>query len=277
MMRRGWRLGVVAVLAAVCVSGPRGPEVVRTASDLGPLPADRYDYTPRDFQRSQRATALLVRQCMARHGHPDFPLDPRYPGAAVIAAAVSTDYGVLDLGAARRWGYGWDPTEHAAPRPKGREMTDAEYADLPACNADANRRLMRGIDMKRDWLYANVRAVEVDKAVKRDPRLRTAWGVWSRCVAEQGFPHYRDPVAAYTDAVWKRGGDGNTRHTRRERASAVADVTCKRRHRTAELWHTVRAREQAADITRHRERYAAGLRALRTYRATVAEVLRKLG
>ncbi|MFF8537534.1 hypothetical protein ACN6K9_001459 [Streptomyces sp. SAS_267] len=277
MMRRGWRLGAVVVLAAVCVSGPGGPKVIRTASDLGPLPADRYDYTPQDYQRSQRASALLVRQCMAERGHPDFPLDPRYPSDPIVVTAVSTDYGALDLAAARRWGYGWDPAKTLSRRPMGRRMTNAEYADLPACNLDANRRLMRGIDLKRDWLYASTRAIEVDKAVKRDPRLRAAWDAWSRCVADQGFPRYRDPVAAYRDTAWRRNADGNTRHTRRERSTAVADVTCKRRHHTAELWHTVRAREQAVDITRHRDRYAAGLRALRTYRTTIAEVLRKLG
>ncbi|MER5789810.1 hypothetical protein [Streptomyces sp. NPDC001980] len=277
MTMRGWRLGVVVVLAALCVSGSGGPEAIRTASDLGPLPADRYDFTAQDYQRSQRASALLVRQCMAEHGHPDFPLDPRYPSDPIVATAVGTDYGALDLDAARRWGYGWDPAQSRALQPKGRRMTTAEYADFPTCTAESSRRLMRGIDVKRDWLYATTREIEVDKAVKRDPRLRTAWDVWSRCVADQGFTRYPDPVAAYTDTTWQRGSDGNTRHTPRERATAVADVTCKRRHHTAELWHAVRARQQAADISRHRARYAAGLQALRTYRAAIAEVLRTLG
>ena len=274
---RGWRLGVVTVLVALCVAGSGRPALIRTASDLGPLPADRYDYTPQDYRRSQQASALLVRQCMAEHGHPDFPLDPRYPSDPLVATAVATDYGALDLTAARRWGYGWDPAESPLPQPKGRRMTYAEFADFPACNAEASRRLMRGIDVKRDWLYASTRAIEVDKAVKRDPRLRAAWDVWSRCVADQGFTRYPDPVAAYSDTAWQRGSDGNTRHTARERATAVADVTCKRRHHTAELWHTVRARQQAADIAGHRDRYAAGLQALRTYRTTITEVLRKLG
>ncbi|MGW6793838.1 hypothetical protein [Streptomyces chartreusis] len=280
MTRRGWRLAAVtgmAVLAAICASGPERSEVVRTASDLGPLPADRYDYTPQDYQRSQRASALLTRQCMAERGHPDFPLVPRYPSNPFVATAVSTDYGALDLATARRWGYGWDPAKTLALQPKGRRMTNAEYADLPACNAEANRRLMHGIDLKRDWLYATTRAIEVDKAVKRDPRLRAAWDVWSRCVADQGFTHYPDPVAAYTDDTWQRDGDGNTRHTKRERATAVADVTCKRRHHTAELWHAVRAQKQAVDITRHRNRYTAGLQALRMYRANITEVLQNLG
>ncbi|MFJ2163236.1 hypothetical protein [Streptomyces sp. NPDC087856] len=277
MTMRGWRLGVVAVLTAICVSGPGSTEIIRTASDLGPLPADRYGYTPQDYQRSQRASALLVRQCMAERGHPDFPLDPRYPSDPIAVTAVSTDYGDLDLAAARRWGYGWDPAKSLAHRPKGRRMTNAEYVDFPACNAEASQRLLRGIDVKRDWLYANTRAVEVDRAVRQDPRLRAAWDVWSHCVAEQGFTSYPDPVAAYSDSAWQRGSDGNTGHTQRERATAVADVTCKQRHHTAEIWHAARARQQALDITRHHDRYTAGLKALGTYRATVAEVLRKLG
>ncbi|MFG2480165.1 hypothetical protein [Streptomyces fagopyri] len=280
MTRRGRRLGAVvgaALLAAICASGAEPPEIIRTASDLGSLPADHYDYTPRDYQQSQQASALLIRQCMAERGHPGFPLDPRYPSDPIVATAVGTDYGALDLAAARRWGYGWDPAKPLVRRSRGRRMTNAEYADLPACSTRASRRLMRGIDLKRDWLYASTRVTEVRRAVERDPRLRAAWDAWSRCVADQGFPRYRDPVAAFTDRAWRRGGDGNTRHTRRERATAVADVTCKRRHRTAELWHAVQAREQAADITRHHDRYTAGLQALRTYRANIAEVLRKLG
>ncbi|WUT00618.1 hypothetical protein OHA46_29770 [Streptomyces sp. NBC_00708] len=277
MTRRGWRLGCVAVLTAICVSGPGRPDVIRTASDLGPLPADRYTYTAQDYQRSQQATALLVRQCMAERGHADFPLDPRSPSDPITLTAVSTDYGALDLASARRWGYGWDPATSRAHRPTGRRMTDAEYADYPACLSRSDQRLMRGIDLRRDWLYAGTRAIETDKALKRDPDLRAAWDAWSGCMADRGFTRYADPVAAYTDTAWHRGGDGNTRHTRRERDTAVADVICKRRHHTAEIWHTARARKQTIDITQHRARYTAGLEALRTYRATITEVLRTLG
>lgn len=279
MTRRGLRLGAVAgvaLLAAICASGPEGSEVIRAGAGLGPLPADRYEYTPHDYQRSQQASALLIRQCMAKRGHRDFPLDPRYPGDGVSMTAVATGYGALDLADARRWGYGWDPAKPLVPGPKDRRMTNAEFADLPACGAEANRRLMRGIDL-RDWRYATTREVEVAKAVMLDARLRAAWDVWSRCVADQGFTRYRTPIAAYTDEAWQRGSDGNTRQSRRERATAVADVTCKRRHRTAELWHAVRAQKQAVDIAQHRDRYAAGLRALRAYRANITEVLRKLG
>jgi hypothetical protein len=280
MAMRGRRLGTVAgvaVLAAMCASGPERTEVVGAASDLGPLPADRYSSTAQDYQRSERATAVLVRQCMAGRGHPDFPLDARYPGNSAAVTMVSTEYGVLDLGAARRWGYGWDPEEHPAPRPRGRVMTYAEFAELPACDAEASGRLMRGVDVQGALAYGRTRAVQVDEDVKRDPRVRASWDVWSRCVEAHGFTRYPDPVAAYTDTTWQRSSDGNTRHTQRERATAAADVTCKRLHHTAEIWHDVRARKQAADIALHRDRYTAALAALRTYRANIAEVLRSLG
>ncbi|MFI1104409.1 hypothetical protein [Streptomyces melanogenes] len=280
MAIRGWRrpgAAVVAVLAAVCASGPERPQATGTASGPGPLPADRYSSTTQDYQRAKRASALLVRQCMAKRGHPDFPLDPRDPTDPIVAAMVSTDYGALDLAAARRWGYGWDPEKSVVSEPKGRRMTGAEYVDVPACNAEADRQLMRGIDVQKDWIYAGQRATEVDKAVKGDPRLRAAFEVWSRCMAERGFIGYPDPIAAYSDDAWQRDSDGNTLHTRRERATAAADVTCKRRHHTTELWHEVRAQNQAADISQHRDRYAAGLRALRAYRANIAAVLRRPG
>ncbi|MFI0940863.1 hypothetical protein [Streptomyces sp. NPDC021020] len=136
---------------------------------------------------------------------------------------------------------------------------------------------MRGIDLEEDWLYASTRAVEVEKAVKQDPRLLAAWKTWSRCMAGQGFTPYHDPVAAYTDTAWHRDSHGNTPHTQRERATTVADVICKRRHRTVETWHTVRAQKQAADIAQHRGGYAGGLRQLRLYRANIDDVLRTLG
>ncbi|MFF7158583.1 hypothetical protein [Streptomyces sp. NPDC008139] len=244
---------------------------------LGPLPGDRYDYTPEDYQREKRATALLVRQCMAKRGHADFPLDPRYPTDPAVLTAVSTVYGALDLANASRWGYGWDPAKSTPTQPQGRRMTQAEYADFPACNVEANRRLMRGIDVKRDWLYASTRSVEIDKAVKRDPRLLAAWDAWSRCVAGQGFARYSDPLAAFGDKAWHRGSDGNTTHTPTERGTAVADVTCQRRHHTAQLLHAVRAQQQTADIAAHQDRYTAGLRALQTFRSTISDTLHHLG
>ncbi|MFW6691586.1 hypothetical protein [Streptomyces sp. MAR4 CNX-425] len=280
MRRRKLRLAAVsgtAVLAAVCASGSEFAGA-GSVPDPGPLPAERYETTAEDHQRSQRATALLVRRCMADRGHPDFPLDPRYPDDPVVGAAVVvTGSGAVDLDDARRWGYGWDPEQSPAVRPQGRRMTAAEYADYPACSAAAGRRLMRGIDVERDWAYPSRRSIAVDKAVERDPRARAAWAAWSRCMGEQGFERYPTPVAAYTDDAWRRGDDGNTRHTRRERATAVADVTCKLRHRTTEIVHAVEAGKQAADIARHPGRYAAALRSLETYRDNIADVLRKLG
>ncbi|MFD6417708.1 hypothetical protein [Streptomyces sp. NPDC060194] len=277
MTVRRWRRGAVAVLAVLCVLGPARPSEVRVASDLGRLPADRYEFTSRDFERLQRASALLVRQCMARRGHRDFPLDPRYPSDPIATSVVSTDYGVLDFEEARRWGYGWDPSEPLSAPPAGRRMTDAEFADFPACGTSADRRLLRGVEREGDWLFASSRAIETDRAVLRDPHLRTALEEWSRCMVDHGFPHYPDPVAAYSSDAWHRGGDGNTRHTRRERATAVADIRCKRHHRTAQALHTARARHQTADIARHRDGYADGLRALEAYRDNIAEVLRKEG
>ncbi|OKJ73250.1 hypothetical protein [Streptomyces sp. CB02460] len=214
---------------------------------------------------------------MAERGHAGFPLDPRSPIDTVSLTVASTDYGTLDLASARRWGYGWDPAASRAQRPAGRRMTDAEYPDYLTCRTQSEQQLMRGIDVKRDWLYAGTREIEIAEVVKRDPDLREAWDEWGDCMADRGFTRYSDPVAAYTDAAWHRGNDGNTRHTQRERDTAVADVTCKRRLHTTEVWHTTRAREQAIDITRHRARYTAGLKALQTYRATITEVLRELG
>ncbi|MEV6108556.1 hypothetical protein AB0M28_28205 [Streptomyces sp. NPDC051940] len=264
---------VVALAAALCGSGESPARGITEAADLGPLPFDRYEYSAELYQRYQEAESLLNRRCMVRRGHDDFPLHPDLASGGRALVAVSTTYGVLDPRAARRWGYGWDPERPLLPGSEGRRLTSAEWQDWAACNAETSKALLRGVDVKADWLYATRRTAAVEKAAARDPRLREAWAGWSRCLADKGFTRYPDPVAAYTDKAWRRGSDGNTRRTPRERATAVADVACKRALGTARVWHDVRAEYQRADIASRPAPYAASLRALRVHAANIDRVL----
>ncbi len=116
-------------------------------------------------------------------GFTDLPLYPKPPksfgpsGSPLLALSVSgTPLGPLDLDQAERWGYGWAPTK--APLdvagPKGRAMTDKEYAalygrsgDAPkgGCAGQGDRQLLKGVaDTTRMWAYPSRRAERLDPA-----------------------------------------------------------------------------------------------------------------
>lgn len=307
--RRVPRAAVVVGLAAaltVTGCGGQGADSGDAAPRIGgedevpPLPLDRYQFTDADFPRYRQARARLVQRCMVDLGFTDFPLDPREPRrhdeltATTVLVGTSHPFGPLDLERARRWGYGHDPATSDRDRPRGREMTGEEYGvlngitprdgradggrDVPqgGCYGQAERRLTGGLslaDYSRAWSYTSGRIHTLDQAVDRDERVRAAWRTWSRCVAGQGFQRYGKPADAFADQAWDRARDGNTRHGERERATAVADVECKRRHNTAGEWWVVAAEKQRAELTRHKAKYEDVRRDIETIRANVRHIL----
>ncbi|MEU6388614.1 hypothetical protein [Streptomyces sp. NPDC046939] len=280
---------LAGVLAVVCVQGDGGAgaagdhartwadgtPVVRTDGDVPELPFAAYEFDGADkdaYLKWESAVGLLAQRCMVRHGFADFPRDPQpYTMAAtytVTGVAMSAGpVGSHDLENARRWGYGWDPAKAVGPRRHtGRMMTSEEsevyHGDQEAgdngCSGEAERRLRRGVhDIERVWTYVTEREDAVDKRAARDPRLRRAYRVWADCVAGKGFTRYADPMAAADDKAWRRGQDGNTRRTRREIGTAVADVECKRAHNTAGVWWSVTARLQRRELAAHRAEFDA--------------------
>ncbi|MFE6402052.1 hypothetical protein [Streptomyces alboflavus] len=92
-------------------------------------------------------------------------------------------------------------------------------------------------------------------------------------VVDKGFKRYASPEAASRDKAWHRGDEGDTRRTRRERDTAVADIECKREHNTAGVWRTVAAERQRRDISRHRSAYESVRADQERVRSTVRNVL----
>ncbi|MFI7384195.1 hypothetical protein [Streptomyces sp. NPDC049813] len=278
---------VVAVVAAGLVAGdgalgpgggharawPDGTPVVWTDEEMPALPLDAYEFDGGDAQAYDEvtsATQLLTQRCMVRHGFGDFPRDPRFPGMAVtyrstMVAVGTGPIGLLDLGQARRWGYGWDPAKKiTAPQPEGREMTTEESAvyygdrrsERSGCQGEAYRTLERGaVDSRRIWSYVAEREAAVRKRAERDPGLRRAFAVWARCVAGKGAKRYAVPDEAFGDKAWGRGQDGNTTRSAAERDTAVADVTCKRAHNTGGVWWSVTRRLQQRELALHRTEF----------------------
>ncbi|WP_245881692.1 hypothetical protein [Streptomyces milbemycinicus] len=281
-------LTAVTVAVAGCGSGadvPGSPGVkgvpqVMEEKDLPDLPLDRYRLDTEESRQFGKAQRLLAQRCMIRLGFTDFPADPKpltpsTPGVTLVVSAMPTSLGAFDLDHAKRWGYGWKPGPRKTLEPTGRAMTQAEHAALygtssngavpsggksreRGCSGKANEQLLKGVaDSRRMWTFPSGRDAELRKAVQKDRQVRRAFATWSKCVVDKGGKRFADPMAAYSDKGWWRGKDGNTPHTRREVATAVADVECKREQNTLGVWWAALAKRQRADIQRHEDTYAA--------------------
>lgn len=265
--------------------GDPGVPSVKEEKDLPELPLDRYEFSTRDSTRQTEAQARMTRSCMRKLGFEDFPLHPKKPknmeAAPLIAVSITSyPYGPLDLDSARRYGYGWDPDRSPADaaRPKGRVMTEAEYESFESggCANSGAERLTEGVrDTTRMWTYVSQRSLSVDKAVGKDKRVREAIDTWGGCMESKGVERYKTPSDAYRDKAWGRMNNdgGNTDRTKKELATATADVECKREHNTAGVWWTVRAEKQRADVARHKDAYEAVRADQDRMRANVERVL----
>lgn len=301
-MARWAVVGLVAVGLAGCGSGSSGggagdggPGVpsVKEEKDIPELPLDRYEFSTRDSGRQTEAQARMTRSCMRKLGFEDFPLHPKQPknmqtAQLTMVSITSYPYGPLDLDSARRHGYGWDP-DHSradAARPEGRVMTEAEYeafngsrrkpSEPGGCASSGAERLTEGVqDTTRMWTYVTRRSLSVDKAVGKDKRVREAIDTWAGCMESKGVERYKTPSDAYRDKAWGRmdNDGGNTDRTKKERATATADVECKREHNTAGVWWAVRAEKQRADVARHKDAYEAVRADQDRMRANVKRVL----
>ncbi|WP_329381721.1 hypothetical protein [Streptomyces sp. NBC_01716] len=281
--------------------GSRVPKV-ESEDDIPELPLARYEFSDSDTERLTRAQARVAQRCMADFGFTDFPLDPALPrsvntvGGAVgmlVAVAMSTPFGELDLDEARRFGYGWDPkSSDGGQGKKDRAMTDAEYRvfynadrapgltvkghEVPGtgCYGKASTGLTKGVEnTTRMWTYTSGRAGALAKKALKDPEVSEALRTWSTCVEDKGSARYEDREAAFHDKAWHRGDDGNTRRTQRERTTAVADIECAREHNTVGVWWAGSARSQTADVKSHRAAYEAVRRDQDVVRANVRRAL----
>ncbi|MGA4839666.1 hypothetical protein [Streptomyces sp. G45] len=314
-----WMATVVMVLAvAGCASVTRGSgtadgepstpgtPVVRTERDLPELPLDRYEFSRRDYGRQEAAVRRLTQRCMRSHGFADFPSRWRerpttMADTHVLTVYSTTLYGTLDLGEARRSGYGVvrdAPRERDKEQQKGRLITRDEYAVLRGepsgtaasrkggfkangravpsggCAQWAERRLWADVkDETRMAGYVVNRQAALDKAVAQDGRIRRALKAWADCVVDKGYKRYASPAAAFRDKAWGRDGRGRTGRTPRERGTAVADIECKRTHNTVGVWSAVTAEKQRRDLARHWSAYEAVRADQDRVRAVVRRVL----
>jgi hypothetical protein len=209
------------------------------------------------------ANALLTQKCMASRG-----FSYAAPGVASVEQAIvqgtEYGYGVGSLSDAASFGYGQPNT--GGSRGGGQAFLGgfASFGDLakqppawtlallgfapgarissnqpPGCLQQAGSLLYGPRGGPTDPVPQV--AIQASQWTQSDPRVRAVEAAWFRCMAVRGYTKYRTPQQA-AFANWP-----NT-PTAAETATAVADVTCKRRVNLINTWLTVESAYQQALI-----------------------------
>ncbi|MFI8892300.1 hypothetical protein [Streptomyces paradoxus] len=260
------RAGLVLLAAAVVTScaspepsghaRPTRPAASGDATSGQPritLPLDPYQVSDEDFGTVSRALAELTDRCMRRQG-----LTYEVPAAQDTTASSPTGherrYGITVLETARKHGYHLVGAPAEQPeQPKRSRAYERALSGTgkplggkggfdDGCTGEAHRKLESGIDME---------AVDLPQWYKRDsfqrslgdPRVKAAFGAWSRCMAEAGH-RYAGPLDPPADP----GVMGRT-VTEHERSVAVADITCKQRTGLVDAWQQVETTLQRRTVT----------------------------
>lgn len=259
------RAGLVLLVGAVVTScaspepsgnaRPTGPAASADATSGPPritLPLDPYQVSDEDFGTVSRALAELTDRCMRRQGLSYE--EPAPEDTPTSPTGHERRYGITVLETAREHGYHLDGAPAREPERQkrsqryeralsgtGKPLGGSDGFD-DGCTGEAHRELESGIDME---------AVDLPQWYKRDsfqrslddPRVKAAFGAWSRCMAEAGH-RYAGPLDPPADP----GVMGRT-VTEHERSVAVADITCKRRTGLVGAWHQVETTLQRSTVT----------------------------
>jgi hypothetical protein len=285
--RRHLRRRVSAAVVAIAVAGggigglflsfgPGGPKPPQPAAQIDGvihqayLPiTDARDWTVDQQRTMHEAQFLLVSRCMRRAGfeNPYIPFAPY---------TLDRRYGLKDLDAARKWGYGLPPTmviDDSASQayidslsPKERQAYESALGGSPdgAEGAGTDNSTARGgcADEARDTLYGSstqaVRAEELRRmsydleseayfASEKDHRVQLAVGAWSDCMGEHGYEVFdlADPLDASALTGGPVGGPEDVR-------LAVTVVRCNDASDLVEIWSGVEALIQSRLLEEHR-------------------------
>ncbi|MDX3851710.1 hypothetical protein [Streptomyces sp. AK02-01A] len=222
------------------------------------LPIQAYLPTDSELKQISGARKTLVQECMKSLG---FSWNP-VPDLPQIGPKTLTDwrYGIHDLPLAEKRGYKPDAGEQAAydaaaERGAADEaaLTEAETSALNGggtpsggkkppsggCVEQANRKLSLSAT---DAVSARkINADEFNRA-KLEPEVVRAFAAWSACLKEGGYS-YKEPLDASDDERF-----ASAEVTPLERATATADIRCRRRTQVAKIWFDAEVRLQKAAI-----------------------------
>jgi hypothetical protein len=207
------------------------------------------------------AQSLLTQKCMADRGFVYFS-QPTSVQEQALLQSIEYGFGVTSLSNASTYGYGQPPAT-GSPAPAGLFLGGfSSFSQLKQEAALAvallgfapGVRIAPGheegcLQLANGEIYGPTSQVgdpvpsiaqQASMWTQSDPRVVAVDAAWSRCMAQRGY-HYTSPQqpAAHN---WP------SKPTKKEAATAVADVACKQQTNLTNTWLTVEAAYQTALI-----------------------------
>ncbi|WP_369142124.1 hypothetical protein [Streptomyces sp. R44] len=280
--------------ATTGATGATGATAATGATDPSTwtLPLQAYQPTERQAAAIAAAEGTLVQRCMRSFGKEWRPA----PALPRIGPRNMMDwrYGIHDEALSSRRGYQPDAAEQARydaalraqserPAPSPDEELLLGGSNLPEsareqAGPEARQGSFDGRKIPPGGCFGQARATLGSQsrgvsplverlnfasydASLRDPAVREVFGLWSACMREEGYS-YAAPLDADQDPRFRP--DPRPRVSAGQIATALADLSCRRRHRVAEVWHGVEVRIQDRYIRDNAARLAADRRTLDT-------------
>jgi hypothetical protein len=209
----------------------------------------------------EEAQSLLIQQCMAGRGFVYFSQTTPVEEQAILQN-LEYGFGVTSLSNASTYGYGQPPAS-ASPSEgvyiggfssfsqlkQEAALAEALLGFAPGvriapaheegCLQVADGEVYSPGDSQIGDPVPSI-AQQADMWTQSDPRVVAVDAAWSRCMAQRGY-HYTSPQQP-ADHNWP------SRPTKKEAATAVADVACKQQTNLTNTWLTVEAAYQTALI-----------------------------
>jgi hypothetical protein len=141
-------------------------------------------------------------------------------------------------------------------------------AQVPAggCLGQALRELAKGGPIPADPDLAERLGLESYVRSSQVEPMRAVFTKWAACMKQAGFD-YADPRKANNDPAFR-----TERASKREIATAVADVRCKREVHMVDAWATVETAYQQRQVAQHKEQLEILADALQTQTRNAARI-----
>ncbi|MFB9516582.1 hypothetical protein [Streptomyces purpureus] len=222
------------------------------------LPIAAYSYTDDEYASIEAAENVLAGACMARYS---LSFDPPRPAPA--KPGPDRRYGLSDEKSASLFGYRPDPmasTRRPAQLGKdvrtvllGKQAVGAtgqlEYRGKKVPDDGCLGRAKH--DLGKDYAYpeGSETASRISSQSYRDamlrPEVRTVFKKWSDCMKKSGYT-YTSPSEPFDSPAFREGPV-----SAQEKATAQADVACKRSTGLLDVWFTAESAVQKTMIAKH--------------------------
>lgn len=230
-----------------------------------PLPLDAYQLAPAQQTIVDQAIDKADKACLRRFG-----FDPRWPAPVTPSGPegqvgyLPRLYGIGVESEVDRYGYHPPPDDTDARKAAANTNMVATYPQVmfdiergaiagdyngvavpeKGCLGEAYRAVY-GSDAKlggqpgsqqtaTDLGKANKFPLDAQARTEQDPRLVAAFGIWSRCMADQGY-QYKTPWDANSDEQWWKTDTASAK----EIQTAKTDLACRRKQNLVGLWYAV--------------------------------------